>query len=105
MAGIEIAELKDALSYAEYQLSKTHADKDQLQKDQATNVFQLRDCEDRLRKAEEEKEALMRDIERGHNKIEMIENNQVTVSRFKILKVILDGDISWWETCLIIERD
>lgn len=80
MAGIEIAELKDALDYAEYQLSKTHADKDQLQKDQATNVFQLKDCEDRLKRAEEDKEALMREIERQNNKVETIENNQVTVS-------------------------
>jgi hypothetical protein len=29
MAGIEIAELKDALAYTEYQLSKAHADKEQ----------------------------------------------------------------------------
>lgn len=36
MAGIEIAELRDALQYAEYQLAKTHAEKDQLQKNQAT---------------------------------------------------------------------
>jgi len=75
MAGIEIAELKDALSYTEYQLSKTHAEKDSLQKDQATNVFQLKDCEDRLRRAEEEKEALLRDLERQASKVEMIENN------------------------------
>jgi hypothetical protein len=41
MAGIEIAELRDALQYAEFQLAKTHAEKDQLQKNQATQMFVL----------------------------------------------------------------
>jgi hypothetical protein len=39
MAGIEIAELKDALAYTEYQLSKTHAEKETFQKEQATSIF------------------------------------------------------------------
>ena len=58
MAGIEIAELKDALAYAEYQLSKTHAEKDSLQKDQATHMFKVKDAEDNLRRAESDKESL-----------------------------------------------
>lgn len=80
MAGIEIAELKDALAYAEYQLSKTHAEKDSLQKDQATHMFTVKDTEDRLRRAENEKESLQRDIQRQSTKVEMIEKNQQIVS-------------------------
>jgi len=58
MAGIEIAELKDALAYAEYQLSKTQAEKETLQKDTATHMFTLKEKEDSLRKADQEKDAL-----------------------------------------------
>ena len=39
MAGIEIAELRDALVYAEFQLAKVHAEKDNLHKEQSTHMF------------------------------------------------------------------
>lgn len=46
MAGIEISELKDALAYAEYQLTKTQAEKESLQKDAATHMFTIKEKED-----------------------------------------------------------
>ena len=39
MAGIEIAELKDALSYAEFQLAKNLRDKETLEKESTANMF------------------------------------------------------------------
>ena len=62
MAGIEIAELRDSLSYAEYQYSKAIKEKEELEKKQNGHMFVVKEIEDRLRKAENDKEALSRDV-------------------------------------------
>ena len=76
MAGVEIAELKDALAFAEYQLAKTNQEKDSLQKEAASSMFQLKEAEDRLKKTEFVKDQLQRDLDRQHSKVETIERNQ-----------------------------
>lgn len=75
MAGIEIAELKDALAYSEYQLSKTQAEKETLQKDAATHMFTIKEKEDMLKKVHNEKDELERDMQRQQTKVDMIEKN------------------------------
>ena len=68
MAGIEIAELRDSLAYAEYQYSKAIKEKEDLQKQQTSHTFVVKEIEDRLRKAENDKEALSRDLVRAEGK-------------------------------------
>lgn len=80
MAGIEIAELKDALSFAEYQLAKVHSEKDEIQKNQTQNIFQLKDAQDKLRLAVSDKESLQREMDRQQTKVDMVEKNQEIVS-------------------------
>ena len=71
MAGIEIQELKEALAYAEYQLCKSQTEKEQLQKDTATQMFALKEKDDRIRQQEDEKDHLQREIDRQVSKVDM----------------------------------
>ena len=68
MAGVEIAELRDALAYAEFQLSKNIQEKEDLEKKQNSHMFVVKEVEDRLRKAENDKDALKRDLGRAEGR-------------------------------------
>jgi len=52
VAGVEIAELKDALKYAEYLLAKNMEEKEVLMRKQAEHQFVVKGLEDRLRDTE-----------------------------------------------------
>lgn len=80
LAAIEIAELKDALAYAEYQLAKNIKEKETLAKEQTSHTFQIKEVEDRLRGAEQDKEHLQRDISRMNEKFSLLEGQQEQVS-------------------------
>jgi predicted nuclease with TOPRIM domain len=75
MAGIEIQELKEALAYAEYQLCKSQTEKEQLQKDTATQMFALKEKDDRIRQQEDEKDQLQREVDRQISKVDMAQKN------------------------------
>ena len=52
LAALEIAELKDALAYAEFNLAKNIRDKEALAKEQTSHTFQVKEVESRLAAAE-----------------------------------------------------
>jgi predicted nuclease with TOPRIM domain len=88
MAGIEIAELRDSLAYAEYQYSKAIKEKEELEKKQTSHTFVVKEIEDRLRKAENDKEALSRDVVRAEGKAKQIEMNQDQVSDISLVHCV-----------------
>ena len=76
MAGIEIAELRDSLAYAEYQYSKAIKEKEDLEKKQTGHTFVVKEIEDQLRNAENDKAALNREVKRAEGKAKQVALDQ-----------------------------
>ena len=85
MASLEIAELKDSLAYAEFQLAKVVRDKERLEKDQTTHNFKMREVEGSLAGAENDKNMLKREISSINEKLKFQEDEQATVSNILCL--------------------
>lgn len=79
MAALEIAELKDSLAYAEFQLAKVVRDKERLEKDQTTHNFKMREVEGSLAGAENDKNMLKREISSINEKLKFQEDEQATM--------------------------
>lgn len=76
MAGIEIAELREALQYAEFQLAKNMKEKETLEKEATIHTFQMKEAEDKFRGAENDKQELKREIDRAQEKVKMLESEK-----------------------------
>ena len=90
MAGVEIAELRDSLAYAEYQYSKALKEKEDLEKQQNSHMFVVKEIEDRLKRAENDKDALSRDVQRAEGKAKQMQSNQDAVSYCNQKLIFLD---------------
>jgi len=57
-------------------------------------MFVVKEVEDRLRKAENDKDALKRDLGRAEGRAKQVEMNQETVSSKTQLNLLIDAKIS-----------
>lgn len=80
VASIEIAELKDALAYAERMLSKEIGEKENLMQKDAEHQFEVKRVEDRLNHANAARSSAETQVDQLNQKFKQMESNQDIVS-------------------------
>ena len=89
VASIEIAELKDALAYAESMLAREIGEKETLMQKDAEHQFEVKRVEDRLNQANAAKKTAENQVDQMNQKFKQMESNQEIVSiQSNILMVI-----------------
>jgi len=79
-AAIEIAELRDALAYAEYLLTKNMQEKEELLKTNTAHAFEMSKVEDQLKNTADGKRKAEGVITQMNQKFKVAEEQQKTVS-------------------------
>jgi len=97
-AAIEIAELRDALAYAEYLLTKNMQEKEELLKTNTAHAFEMSKVEDQLKNTADGKRKAEGVINQMNQKFKVAEEQQKTMQgQVKDRLTLLQREISFRE--------